>query len=215
MPLRRRMKPRRKAPKRRMARRPALSRQVHAFKRIANLGTYTASVSSLGAPTPAQKGFSFQLVDLPNVAEYTSLFDQYKIQKVVLKIVPKTLMTQGASTGNAGPTGYGQVVTAIDYDDAATPSSKDELLEYGSAKYTQASRVHTRTIRPKVLNAVWVNSISTGYAPRAAPFIDNANNNVPHYGIKMWIDAPSTVGAASSASYDVYATYYFLCKNTR
>lgn len=195
-----------------------LSRQVHMFKRIVNLGTYTASQTSGGVVTPIAKGFSFQLSDLANVSEYTSLFDQFKITGIKFRVVPKTAMTtQGAVTGTIAPLGYGQVVTAIDFDDAANPTSKDQLLEYGSAKYTPSSRVHQRYFSPKVLNAVWVNLASTGYSPVKAPWIDQANTNLPHYGIKLWVDVPenSSGTANSSISYDVYATYYFMCKNTR
>lgn len=195
-----------------------LRRQVHMFKRIVSLGTYTASNTPLGGSSAVQKGFSFQLSDLPNVSEYSSLFDQFKITGVKLRIVPKVGMTtQGSSTGTVATVGYGQVVTAIDYDDAAAPISKDSLLEYGSAKYTSVSRIHTRYIKPKVLNAVWVNIASTGYSPVRAPWIDQANTNLPHYGIKMWIDPPENSNGTtnSSVAYDVYATYYFMCKNTR
>ena len=197
-----------------------LNRQVHMFKRIVNLGTYTASITSGGVPTitPVSKAFSFQLSDLPNVSEYKALYDQYKITGIKFTAVPRTSMTtQGVVTGTTAPVGYGQVVTAIDYDDAANPIAKDTLLEYGSAKFTPSSKVHSRFFRPKVLNAVWVNIASTGYSPVKAPWVDQANDNLPHYGLKMWIDPPenSSGGSNSSISYDVYATYYFMCKNTR
>lgn len=197
-----------------------LSRQVHMFKRIVNLGTYTASITSGATPTivPVKKAFSFQLNDLPNISEYASLFDQFKITGIKFRVVPRTSMTtQGVVTGTVSTVGYGQVVTAIDFDDAVNPSSKDELLEFGSAKYTASSKIHQRYFSPKVLNAVWVNVVSTGYAPAKAPWIDLQNTNLPHYGIKLWIDAPENSGGGSnsSISYDVYATYYFMCKNTR
>ena len=223
MPLRykrRAFKPKRPLNKRKIAKRNKLQRQVHMFKRIVNLGTYTASITSGSVPTitPVSKGFSFQLSDLPNVSEYTSLFDQYKITGIKLRIVPRTSMTtQGVVTGTTAMVGYGQVVTALDFDDAANPIAKDTLLEYGSAKYTASNKIHTRYFKPKVLNAVWVNIASTGYAAVKAPWIDQANNNLPHYGLKMWIDAPENSGGGSnsSISYDGYATYYFMCKNTR
>lgn len=223
MPIRYRRRPRkvmRRKPRKVAVRRNRLQRQVHMFKRIVNLGQYTASITSGSVPTisPVSKAFSFQLSDLPNVSEYTSLFDQYKITGIKLRIVPRTAMTtQGVVTGTTAPVGYGQVVTAIDYDDAANPIAKDTLLEYGSAKYTSSNKIHSRYFKPKVLNAVWVNIASTGYSPVKAPWIDQANNNLPHYGLKMWIDAPENSGGGSnsSISYDVYATYYFMCKNTR
>lgn len=218
MPFRRR----RPVVRRRKTNRPRkmrtnMNRQVHKFKRQAFLGTYKATSTNLGGLTPVSKGFSFQLVDLPNVAEYTSLFDQYKITGVQLRIIPKSSeQIQGSTSGTVATTGYGQVVTAIDYDDAGNPASKDQLLEYGSVKVTQSNRVHTRFISPKILNVVFRNALTSGYSPVKATYLDCSYNDLPHYGIKLWIDAPSSAGTSDSAiSYDVYAMYYFTCKNTR
>lgn len=222
MPRMNRRRPRRVVRRRKpmaMRRRKAaqLQRQVHKFKRQVFLGTYKASCTSLGTQTPIAKAFSFQLVDLPNVAEYTSLFDQYKINGVSVRVIPKTSeQIQGGTAGTIQTLGYGQVVSAIDYDDAANPTSKDELLEYGSVKTTASNRIHTRYIRPKVLNVVFRNALTSGYAPVKAPYLDQAYNDLPHYGLKLWVDPPSGFNVAdTSISYDIYATYYFTMKNTR
>lgn len=202
---------------RRRKARAALHRQVHKFKRQVFLGTYKASCTSLGVQTPIAKAFSFQLVDLPNVAEYTSLFDQYKITGVSVRVIPKSSeQIQGGTSGTVQTLGYGQVVTAIDYDDAANPASKDELLEFGSSKTTSSNRIHTRFIRPKMLNVVFRNALTSGYSPVKATWLDQAYNDLPHYGLKLWVDAPSGFNVAdTSIAYDIYATYYFSCKNTR
>jgi len=210
-------KPRRYKQRARAMRSARVNRMIHSFKRMVSLGTYTATATSV-TDTPVAKAFSFQLTDLPNVTEYSSLFDQYKISGVQLRIVPKVAMTtQGSSTGTIQTVGYGQVVTAIDFDDAANPTAKDELLQYQNAKVTQASRLHTRFIKPRILDTVWVNSISSGYQSVRPGWVDLANTNMPHYGIKLWVDAPANSGGTTSSSvaYDVYAVYYFKCKNTR
>lgn len=200
-----------------------LRRQVHMFKRIVNLGSYTAKTTynGVGLPNtdvPVMKAFSFQLNDLPNASEYNVLFDQYKITGIKLRVIPKAAMTtQGSSTGTIASVGYGQVVSVIDYDDADTPTSKDQLLEFGSAKVTSVSRIHQRYFKPKILNQVYINSISTGYSPVRSNWLDNSYPTIQHYGLKLWIDAPQSSNntTSSSISYDVYATYYFMCKNTR
>lgn len=224
MPLRRRMIHRRRRPahkkvgRKMMRRRGAIRRQVHKFKRQAFLGTYTASNTSSGlSVVPIQKAFSFQLTDLPNYTEFTNLFDQYKINGVALRIIPKTsVQIQGGTSGTTAALGYGEVVTVIDYDTASAPGSKNELLEYGSVKVTKSNRVHTRFLRPKLLNTIWRNSLSSGYAAVPSQFIDEAYTDIPHYGIRWWADAPASTGVAdSSMSYDVYATYYITCKNVK
>lgn len=221
MPRYPRRKPGRKP--RRYGRRKAIMRSrarmstvIHKFKRIVNLGTYTATASSL-TETPVSKAFSFQLTDMPNVTEYGALYDQYKITGIALRVIPKTSQFQGGTSGSTAVIGYGQVVTCIDFDDAANPTSKDELLQYQNAKVTRSSVLHKRFIKPRILDTIWVNSLSSGYQAVIPGWVDMANSNLPHYGIKLWVDAPATAGGTSSSSisYDVYATYYFKCKNTR
>lgn len=184
---------------------------------MVSLGTYTATTTPL-TDSPIAKAFSFQLTDLPNVTEYSSLFDQYKINGIQLRIIPKvSVTTQGSASGTTQTVGYGQVVSCIDFDDAANPTGKDELLQYQNAKITRSTSIHTRFIKPRILDTVWVNSISSGYQSVRPNWVDLANTNMPHYGIKLWVDPPANSGATanSSIAYDVYAVYYFQCKNTR
>lgn len=220
MPRMNRRRPRRMLRKRkpgliRRRRAGALRRQVHSFKRVVDLGSYTASASAL-TQTPISKSFSFALADLPNVAEYTGLFDQYKLTGISLKIIPRASQFQGAASGTVNAIGYNPVITALDFDDAATPSSKEVLMQYGSCKFTGSNRIHKRYFKPKILQPAWVNAISSGYASERAKWIDIANTNVAHYGLKWWVDAPA-LGASSesSISFNVMATYYFMMKNTR
>lgn len=221
MPRMNRRRPRRMLRKRkpgliRRRRAGALRRQVHSFKRVVDLGSYTAYTTSL-ASNPIAKTFSFSLDDLPNKSEYGALYDQYKLNGVSLKIIPKAQAFQGASTGTINSIGYNPCMTVIDYDDADTPASKEVLLQYGTCKYTGPNRTHTRFIKPKIKVPAWVSSTSSfGYSSDRAKWIDMSNQTVQHYGIKWWVDAP-LLGSTSESSitYTVMATYYFQCKNTR
>lgn len=213
-----RRKPMRRT-RRKIVRRNKMARQIHKYKRVVNMGTYTASQSVVGGTVPARGAFSFNMNLLPNVSEYSSLYDQYKITGVSVKFVPKTSgQFQGGSSGSANPIGYGQVVSVIDFDDAATPLTKDQMLEYGSVKVTKSNREHKRFIKPKMLQEIFINSTTTGRAPIQAKWIDWSFPNAEHYGIKWFIDAPTVNNPLtdnSSIAYDAYATFYFACKNTR
>lgn len=212
-------KPRRYARRKAMRRAGALRRQVHSFKRVVNFGTVTASTAPAGGAVPVRTAISFPLSLVPNVTEYTSLFDQYKINGIAFRVVPKTSgQFQGASSGVANPIGYGQVVSVIDYDDSVTPLNKDQLLEYGSVKFSKCNWIHKRYLKPKILTRAQINSVTDGNVSAKATWIDTVNPDVQHYGIKLFIDAPVVNNPAtdsSSIAYDLYATYYFQCKNTR
>lgn len=215
----RRMLKKRKPGMIRRRRAGVLRRQVHSFKRVVPFGTLTASQSPAGGTIPVRTAISFPLDLIPNVNEYKNLFDQYKINGISLKIIPKTSgQFQGATSGVVNPVGYGQVVTVIDYDDTVTPLTKDQLMEYGSVKYTSSQRIHKRYFKPKILTRAAINSTTDGNVVSKAQWIDTINTDVQHYGTKVFIDPPAVnnIGTdSSSMSYDVYACYYFQCKNTK
>lgn len=219
MPRRARRNPmrKRKMPKRSRFGNRKLARQVHSFKRTAYLGTSTATISAAGIATPIATAHSFQLNQLPGVAEFQSLFDQYKITGAKISYTPAAsegILTPQASASAA--LGYSRVHSVIDYDDASAPTSEDQLLEYGSHKSTAPFQTHTRYIKPKVLHEIYRSAVTTAYAPRSSTYLDLTNADVPHYGVKVWVSAPNTFfGTANTISYKVYMTLYFTCKNTR
>lgn len=223
MPRMYRRRPRRMLKKRkpgmiRRKRAGVLRRQVHSFKRLVSLGTVTASTAPAGGAVPVRTAISFPLNLIPNLTEYTNLFDQYKINGISFRAVPKTQQFQGGTSGTGNPLGYGQVVSVIDYDDSTTPLTKDQLMEYGSVKFTSSGRMHKRYFKPKILTRAAINSATDGNVSSKALWVDTLNPDVQHYGIKLFIDAPVVPNPAtdsSSVSYDLYATYYFQCKNTR
>lgn len=194
-----------------------IRRQVHMFKRTTYLGNYTASISSLGVPSPVAASFSYTLAQLPNYTDFTGLFDQYKITGAKLTLTPA--LSEGISSplfGTNAALGYSRVHSVVDYDDASIPTSEDQLLEYGSHKSTAPFKTHTRFIKPKVLQEVYRSAIATSYAPRSGMYLDMTTPDVPHYGLKVWISAPNTsAGTAGSITYKAYLTLYFNCKNTR
>lgn len=220
MPFRRSRRPQRKRTKVMGGRKRSINkvrRQVHVFKRTAYLGTVTASISALGVPAPVATGYAMSLSQLPNVGDFTGLFDQYKITGAKLTLTPA--LSEGINSplfGTATSLGFSRVHSVIDYDDNTAPASEDAMLEYGSHKSTAPFKTHSRYIRPKVLNEVYRSAITTAYAPKSSQYLDMTYTDVPHYGLKVWISAPNTpLGTAGQISYKVYQTLYFTCKNTR
>lgn len=223
MPLRR-FRPRRRLrrrPRNMIRRRPVMRRtrapqrmMAHWFKRTCKLGNISASISG-GVPSGIASAYSFSLSQLPSFTEFTNLYDQYKITGAKMSFVPgATEALYSPLSGVASQHGYNRFHSVIDYDDSTPPISEDQMLQYQSVKTTNGLRTHTRYLKPKVLREVYRSALTTGYNPTASQWIDTVQNDVPHYGLKVWCDAPFS-STNASITYTVYLTLYFGCKNVR
>lgn len=165
---------------------------------IANIavsgGTYTGSSSilSCGASvTEVAVGQHYTLDSLPNSSEFTTLFDQYKITKVICQIKllnvpenPYAAMSNNANYGNFYPTIW-------------WVTDKDDSGPYTLAQIKEVHGVRHRVLRPNVelnmscnpsiLGQLYRTSVTTGYKPQKG-FIDIGQPNVPHYANKFVID---------------------------
>lgn len=193
-------------------------RQVHLFKRSYYAADIKTSITSLGVAQPASVASVFAFNLIPNVAEFTALYDQYKITGA--KVVLTPALSEGINSplfGSTSTLGFSPVNSVIDYDDSTAPTSEAELLEYGSHKQTAPFKKHVRYLKPKVLQQIYQSSLSTAYRPISNQWLStSSSSSVPHYGIKYWISAPNTPsGTAGSMTYKMYVTLYFACKNVK
>lgn len=138
-------------------------------------------------------GAFFRASDLPDIAEYQNMFEQYRINKVTVKIIP--MATEASSAAAASGTATQSAVFfhwCLDYDDAARPTASlagiNALRQRTGYKlrniYSGNGKPITVTFTPKVLEDVYRSSISTGYKPVKGGWIDEGYPDVPHYGLK-------------------------------
>lgn len=207
------------ARKRVMRRRPAP--RVYFFKRTFRVGDAIVSYNATtGITSPIQNALSFSLSQVPGSTEFTTLFDQYMIKGVRVNFQP--LLTEGIASSLSGSTnvwGFPKMSTVIDYDDTTVPATEDVLLQYGSLKQTGSFKEHTRYFKPKVRIASFDSGAAvTANVVKGNQWIDVANPNVPHYGLKVFHPGPIASGTpvtSSSIAYSIYATVYIACKNVR
>lgn len=159
-------------------------------------------VSSTAADTFA--GVQFTLNDVPNVAEFTSLYDQYQIKGIKYSLIPRISETDPAqqSLPNIG--------SVIDQDDASAPTSIDQLTQYQNFRLTRGNKVHSRYWKPAIAQEVFGGGVLTAYAPRKNVWIDCNSAAVPQYGIKFFIQQTAVV-----ITFDVKIDYYIAFKNVR
>lgn len=150
------------------------------------------------------------VLNMPNIAEFTSLFDQYKILRYSLDIVPRYTSWDLNTANPALPTIY----WVYDQDDSTVPTAASQIMEHPKVRYRRLDKpVRITVLRPCIADEIYNTAVTTGYAPRKAPWIDLASPSIPHYGIKYFIQgAPN---ADYKPAFDFKATWTFLVKNPR
>lgn len=187
----------------------------HYFKRwtASPGGVSTLANTALTADNMAV--FAFKLSDLPNYQEFTALYDQYMITKVVLKFVHVRDQALITNTAPAGGTSGGRVFTIIDHDDASVPATANEFRQYATCKVSNVGRDITRVTVPAVLRQMWENSIATSYTPAFHQWISTTDPDTEHFGIKACLHVNDAATVTNAIQYSVEAMYYIKCKSVK
>lgn len=141
--------------------------------------------------------FTFGLANLSDISRYTNLFDEYRIAKVVLKVIPRV-----TSYTDVAPSNTTTIRSIIDYTNNPGISTITQFNDYATYKETRNNRVHTRILRPRVAAPIFQGSaLPFAYAPQRSGWLGTAYDSVPHYGVYVLFPGGPTV-------YDVKVTYY-------
>lgn len=152
----------------------------------------------------------FRLTDVVNSSEFTTLYDQYRINKVVLEL--KWSITEVGLTDveiNNPPILY----YLRDYDDNAS-LTEDQYMENSRTKslVLNPNRIYKLVLVPAQLQRVYNGTLSDGYAVKWKQWTDVGDPGVPHYGMKMGLKYPPNQDYGKLM---INAIYYFSCKNAR
>jgi len=194
------------------------SRDIHRFKRwIAIPQEHSITTTADGLT------MYFQFNQLTNYTEFTGMYDQYRIEKVMLKfhlisnpdaVVPPT--TLPVTTQNV-TNWYPRLWYAPDYDDKAVDAISD-FKQKATTKtlIMQPNKDYTFWCKPAVQVEAYQSAGTTGYCPSWGKWINLADTAVEHYGWKWALDCEGlTPGASQPFKVRVNACYYFTCKGTR
>jgi len=187
--------------------------------------TSTSIIKTNVGVSSCTMGIYFTLNDIPNVSEFTTLFDQYMITGVMLqiKMVPvpdATYMPVSAGTSNYANF-YPTLWYAPDHDDNANVTLAG-LKEFEKVRHKviHPNREINIMLRPTTLQQLYRSSTTTGYACNyKRSWLDIAQADIPHYGVKLAFDmegmTTSSTFADAQFMFKVNAKYYFKCKNVR
>lgn len=156
---------------------------------------------------------SNSVMTTPQISEFTTLFDQYKILTYSVTFIPRfdsRDTAYGAGTIADIPTIY----WVTDQDDATVPTTVSTLMEHPKVRYARMNRPVTLTIRfPCIADSIYSSAVVTGYATRKAPWIDMASTSVQHFGVKYFIQGPPN--RDYTGLFDMKSEIKFLVKNPR
>lgn len=210
----------------RSAARSRVSRSLncHSFRRMAN--SQIESVDGAGL----SGALTFTLGDTINASEFDVLYDRFMITAVVLKfrIVnnPDAIMglnNLGGSGVNASWSSinssnwYPRLFYCKDYDDSS-PETLSQLRERAKTKMVvlKPNMYHKIIVKPACLVQAYYTSLGSGYAPKWKQWIDMAQKDLPHYGLKYNIDCSGQNPQDTQPfKIEIEKTYYFKCKDVR
>jgi len=203
----------------RVIRRKKTQNKVHSFVRLCDKDT--TYPGSAGPNTIAETGadqhlaYSFKLDNLVNPSDFTNLYDSYKINKIVLMLEPTFDQTQSAA-----PALFARKVRVVhDYNDNDILTDEDDYLEYSNVKsyHPFSKRGINVTLYPKINNVIEnVGGSANAFTSQASSkvWLDIKNDEVPHFGIKIFIPAGLTPNEGP-VMFRVRARYHISLKNSK
>jgi len=160
-------------------------------------------------------GFYFKLNDLPNHADFTSLYDMYRIDLIeaiweLTPLVPPALVTK---TSNIMPV----ILAWSDQDDAAPPTTLaavNNIARVERLELSEANPAIKRSFLPYVALGVFGATTNNAGASVRAGFIDCAFDAVHHFGVKFWVKNFNTTTVANTgAGLQVSFRYHLTMRN--
>jgi len=189
---------------------------INSFAISTGIGAGTGDTPPYIVAAPSVNSYfsmAFSLQDLSQAATLTALFDQYRIDKVVVKFVPQAQalnVMNVASPNNSVPALY----AVLDFDDATALTSLAAATQYDNVQIVPYGEGLDITVWPSNTPALYASGAFSGYEVQKAQWVDCANTAVGHYGIKGLVTSLLAL-STSNVVWDIYSKYYVSFRNTR
>lgn len=177
--------------------------QVHWFRRcVLQDGVLSTTIPN------NYLNMSFALADLPDVSDFTNLYDEYRLVAVQVRIEPQfsanfPWANQSGTQLYTAP----RIYATVDTDGFGGIMTLNQMLQHGNMKFSRPGAGLTVTVKPKFQSVV--DTAQT--AKNTKGWLDCANTGVKHYGINLLVDG----GNAEGLNFRIIRTYIFGCRGTR
>lgn len=156
-------------------------------------------------------GLIFQINDLPGYTDFVTLFDEYRINSLTYRFMPRFNVSEAAYGGaqSAIPT----FITAVDDDGAFQTTTLGTMLQYGNARIRRGNQPIVVKFQPCAFGAVQTSSTTVANQAKLkgkwfALGSGSTGASVDFYGLAIFAELPGGYTATSSSQYewDVYVT---------
>lgn len=151
---------------------------------------------------------TFQLNSLPNHAEFTALFDCYKIWKVDVTFIPKYNVSDFSTGGSAY--GLPTLYVAEDRTTGGVPASINEIMEYSSCKAKRFDVPFKYTCWPQIIQTATSGSYFDDRQKDL--WVRSEDATTPYLGLKWGLDLPVGV---ETFRMDIVFKYYMKFKDVK
>ena len=180
-----------------------------------------------GLTTPAVDGYSFansyqfglgctfKLTDVPNSAEFTGLFNEYRIDRIAMRV-------SVVSCGPTDPTAacMASAYVAWDPNDGVAPPDTESMQQRDTTTLVDFLQGKPLTLlaSPRPAQAIYSSALATsyGYSTRNNIWLDCTapSNETPHYGLKFYFrNFVSFLNSGYALRFQ--PTYYMSFRRTR
>jgi len=213
MPYKRQQK---KKPKRKTVRR--VPRGLNSAMLHAKLTCSSSSELSLSNDNLVNQTMNIQffLNKCTNFLAYTTLYDQYRINSVVVKFIP-TMTEMVARQYDDGTSGdlsekIPSLFVVLDRDDENFLTSEDQARGFRLHKRTTATKPQQWKFKPNTLQPIYRTGVTSAYSVTYGKWLDCSYADVPHFGLKCLIEPAEPRNAYN---YRVETIYYVSFKGRK
>lgn len=151
-------------------------------KQITDLALFTSSIT-----LDTGKAYSITLANFDGVADFSSMFDQYRIVHCKVTVRPEQNMAINVASAVGA-----SIISAVDYDDDTSPPSVASLRQFQTAKEHDNYKPFSLSFVPHCAYALYGGAF-TKFGNIAHPWCDMANTDIKHYGFKFVIPVTQVV----------------------
>lgn len=190
--------------------------KIHWYKHSTSGGSVESILTNTITQTTAIQNFSwvFNISDLPNAINYRTIYEQYRIFKIVVKLIPMATQVVQHSVSTGGGVNCGILASVIDWSKSTPLEYLSDYEQYQNFKFQGvfSRRIHTRIWKPSILENA-VSHLDTGIVISKNKWLSWDNRETTHFGIKVYLDAAPDATVAQS--FWVQVKYYVGFKNVK
>jgi len=149
------------------------------------------------------------LSNLAGYADFSSVFDMYKIEAVSVEFTPQYTQSNGVTSSLFLP----RLFTTIDHDEGGVPTSLGSLQQQGSCIVCPQGAGVIRTFMPRVAVDLY-NGTFSGFGNLKPPWIDIGSPGVEHYACKYGTEA-GVLSQSLLQQWSITVTAFVVFSSTR